>query len=355
MTCTYGRPMNDISLPRTPKIAAIDDEPANLQLLHDVLKSDYNLVFARSGQDGIAVIRKHKPDLILLDVMMPEMDGFEVLRRLKADPDMAHIPVIFVTARGDQDGEEEGLIAGAVDYVAKPIRPRILMARVKTHLALADQQNSYRLQVREATAKMEQSYYEAIHMLGTAGHYNDTDTGSHIWRMSAYSGALARAALWDTENTATLELAAPMHDMGKVGIPHSILRKPGKLDAEEWETMKTHTDIGHDILNKGTSPVFKLAAEIAKHHHEKWDGSGYPAGMAGEAIPESARIVAIADVFDAWTTERPYKKAWPVDKAFEELRNAAGSHLDPRLVELFLGIREEVLFIKECWEDREAA
>jgi len=347
--------MTEIPLPRIPKIAAIDDEPANLQLLQDVLKGDYRLVFARSGEDGIAVVQKHLPDLILLDVMMPKMDGFEVMRRLRANPSTAQIPVIFVTARGDQEGEEEGFIAGAVDYVTKPIRPRILMARVKTHLALADQKNSYRQQVHDATSKLQKSYYEAIHMLGSAGHYNDTDTGMHIWRMGAYAGALARAALWNNEDAATLELAATMHDMGKIGIPDSILRKPGKLDAEEWLVMKRHAEIGYDILSKGSSPVFVVAADIARHHHERWDGSGYPDGLAGNDIPEAARIVSIADVFDAWTTTRPYKKAWPVDQAFEEMRNVAGTHLDPRLVELFIGIREEIVFLKECWEDQDAA
>jgi len=347
--------MTDVPLPRIPKIAAIDDEPANLQLLNDVLKKECRLVFARSGEDGIAVIRKHKPDLILLDVMMPKMDGFEVMRRLRANPETAHIPVIFVTARGDQEGEEEGLEAGAVDYVTKPVRPRILLARVRTHLALADQNNSYRQQVHDATARFQKSCNEAIHMLGTAGHYNDSDTGMHIWRMAAFSGALARAALWNVDDAQTLELAATMHDMGKIGIPHSILRKPGKLESDEWEIMKRHAEIGHDILSKGTSPVFKLAADVAKHHHERWDGTGYPDGLAGTDIPEAARIVTIADVFDAWTTVRPYKKAWPIDLAFEELRKSAGTHLDPGLVELFIGIRDEVIFLKECWDDRDAA
>lgn len=347
--------MTDVPLPKVPKIVAIDDEPANLQLLHDLLKGEFRLAFARSGEEGINVVHKHKPDLILLDVMMPGMDGFDVIRRLRANPQTAQIPVIFVTARGDEAGEEEGLLAGAVDYVSKPIRPRVLLARVRTHLALADQKNSYRQQVHDTVGKLEKSYYEAIHMLGAAGHYNDTDTGCHIWRMAAYSGALARAALWSIDDAATMQLAATMHDMGKVGIPHSILRKPGKLDPDEWVIMKRHAELGYDILSKGTAPVFVLAADIARHHHERWDGTGYPDGLAGDAIPEAARIVAIADVFDAWTTERPYKKAWPIDKAFEELRAAAGSHLDPRLVELFIGIREEIVFLKECWEEQEAA
>lgn len=347
--------MTNVPLPKVPKIAAIDDEPANLQLINDILKAEYRMVFARSGEDGIGVIQKHKPDLVLLDVMMPKMDGFEVMRRLRANPETAQIPVIFVTARGDQEGEEEGLVAGAVDYVTKPVRPRILKARVRTHLALADQKESYRRQVHEATGKLEKSYHEAISMLGAAGHYNDTDTGVHIWRMAAYSGALARAALWNVEDSATLELAATMHDMGKIGIPHSILRKPGKLDAEEWEIMKRHAELGYDILSKGSSPVFVLAADIARHHHERWDGTGYPHGLSGNDIPEAARIVAIADVFDAWTMDRPYKKAWPIDESFDALRESAGTHLDPRLVELFIGIRDEIVFLKECWEEKAAA
>lgn len=339
--------------PKLGKVLVVDDEPANLQLLHTYLRNDYDLVFARSGADALAAVEKHRPNLILLDVMMPSMDGYEVIRRLRANLEFVNIPVIFVTARGDQEGEEEGFEAGAVDYVTKPVKPGVLMARVRTHLALADQQNAYRQQVREATRQMERSYHEAIHMLGTAGHFNDQDTGIHIWRMGAFAGALARASLWDVDRAATLELAATMHDMGKIGIPDAILRKPGKLDADEWEVMKRHTVLGRDILRKGSSPMFQQAAQIAMYHHERWDGDGYPEGLSGEEIPEAARIVAIADVFDALTMERPYKQAWPVGQAFDTIRGQAGSQLDPNLVELFLGIQDELLALKQEWDRRE--
>ncbi|MDH3605196.1 MAG: HD domain-containing protein, partial [Candidatus Tectomicrobia bacterium] len=193
----------------------------------------------------------------------------------------------------------------------------------------------------------------AIHMLGEAGHYNDTDTGVHIWRMAAYAAALARSAGWHVDKAAMLELAAPMHDTGKIGIPDAILKKPAKLDADEWVIMKTHAELGHNILSKMDSPLFQMAAEVALHHHEQWDGSGYPQGPAGTAIPESARIVAIADVFDALTMKRPYKEAWTMQAAFEEIQKKAGSHFDPDLVDAFFRIEAEIQTIKEVWDQKE--
>ena len=187
-------------------------------------------------------------------------------------------------------------------------------------------------------------------MLGDAGHYNDSDTGVHIWRMAAYARALATACGWDSAQATLLEQAAPMHDTGKVGIPDAILRKPGKLDAEEWKVMKTHCQIGYDILSRSDAPVFQLAAEVAMHHHEKWDGSGYPDGLEADAIPESARIVALADVFDALTMKRPYKEPWPIDKVLATLRESAGSHFEPNLVETFITILPDILRIKAEWD-----
>jgi putative two-component system response regulator len=190
-------------------------------------------------------------------------------------------------------------------------------------------------------------------MLGMAGHYNDTDTGVHIWRMSAYARELACALGWSATACVELELAAPMHDTGKIGIPGSILRKPGKLDAAEWEIMKQHARIGYEILSRSDAPVFRLAAEIALRHHERWDGSGYPDGLAGEAIPESARIVAIADVFDALTMKRPYKEAWPIDKTLATMRESSGTHFDPGMLERFIEILPRLLEIKATWDARE--
>jgi len=192
-------------------------------------------------------------------------------------------------------------------------------------------------------------------MLGKAGHYNDTDTGAHIWRMAAYSRSLAEAVGWGRDRCSLLELAAPMHDTGKIGIPDAVLKKPGKLDAEEWTIMKTHTSIGHGILKQSNAPMFQLAGEIALNHHEKWDGSGYPNGLSAEDIPESARIVAVADVFDALSMKRPYKDAWPLDKTLEFLKENAGSHLESRLVDAFMDILPTILAIKADWDARELA
>jgi putative two-component system response regulator len=191
-------------------------------------------------------------------------------------------------------------------------------------------------------------------MLGEAGHFNDNDTGVHIWRMAEYSAALAAAIGWDDNDRHLIEMAAPMHDTGKLGIPNAILRKPGKLDEAEWEIMKTHSRIGHDILAKSDAPLFKMAAEIALLHHEKWDGTGYPLGLAGTAIPESARIIALADVFDALTMKRPYKESWSVERAMETMKSATGHHFDPRLMDAFESISPRILQIMEKWSVKES-
>lgn len=323
-------------------ILIVDDEPENLAALRQVLSAEHRLVFASNGTDAIAAARKHAPSLILLDIQMPDMFGYEVCTTLKNAPDTKDIPVIFVTSMSDVGNEAAGFAVGAVDYIVKPISPPIVRARVNTHLSLV------------RTTRLEQSYRDAIYMLGEAGHYNDSDTGVHIWRMAAYAAALAQASGWNDEDCQQIELAAPMHDTGKIGIPDVILRKPGKLDANEWEIMKTHTTIGYDILSKSAAPVFKMAAEIALRHHEKWDGSGYPDGLAGEAIPESARIVALADVFDALTMKRPYKEAWSVEQAMATLREGSGGHFEPRLVELFDSILSRIIEIRTTWDRRES-
>lgn len=327
-------------MPNGP-ILVVDDEPLNLDALRRVLSSHYSLVFARNGREALAAIAKHEPSLVLLDVQMPDMDGYQTCKALKKDPHTAHIPVIFVTSLSESWDETAGFDCGAVDYIVKPISAAVVLARVKTHLSLV------------GVSRLEQSYHDAISMLGKAGHYNDTDTGVHIWRMAAYARELATAVGWSDERSRQLELAAPMHDTGKMGIPSTILRKPGKLDSAEWEIMKTHAQIGHDILCRSKAPVFVLAAEVALHHHEKWDGSGYPGGLSGHDIPESARIVAVADVFDALTMVRPYKQAWPVDRVVATLEEGRGKHFDPELVNVFLSILPRILSIRAEWNSRE--
>ncbi|RMG33860.1 MAG: response regulator [Gammaproteobacteria bacterium] len=336
-------------------ILVVDDTPENIDVLKGILKDDYGIRAATNGQLALKIIEHHRPDLVLLDVMMPEMDGYEVCRRLKSNPKTADIPVIFVTAKTETEDEQTGFDVGAIDYITKPVNPALVRARVRNHLELADQHRACRRRVRERTCELEESQRTAIYMLGEAGHYNDTDTGVHIWRMAAYAAALARAAQWPVEQAALLELAAPMHDTGKIGIPDNILKAPRKLTPEEWTIMQTHTEIGHRILSKSNTELFQLAATVALSHHERWDGSGYPHGLAGEEIPEAARIVAIADVFDALTMRRPYKEPWPVEKALETLQQDAGSHFDPRLVERFLGIMDEILEIKADWDRKEQA
>lgn len=318
----------------------VDDEPQNLAAMRQILAPDYALVFARNGQEAIAAAAKHQPSLILLDIQMPDMDGYAVCRQLRADPVNEGIPVIFVTSLAETGNEAAGFAAGAVDYIIKPVSPAIVLARVRTHLSLV-----------KAT-QLEQSHRAAISMLGEAGHFKDPDTGAHIWRMAAYAAELAAACGWNHEECLQLELAAPMHDTGKLGIPDAILCKTTGLNPTEWDVMRTHARIGHDILAKSDAPVFRMAAEIALRHHEKWDGSGYPDGLVGEAIPESARIVAVADVFDALTMKRPYKEAWPIERALATLRQGSGNHLEPRLVTAFESIFPRILRIRQEWNLR---
>jgi putative two-component system response regulator len=323
-------------------ILIVDDEPANLAILRQILSPHYPLVFAKSGSEALAATEKHAPALILLDILMPDMDGYAVCRKLKASPQTENIPVIFITGLSEVGDEATGFEAGAVDYIVKPVSPAIVLARVRTHLSLV------------SAAQLEKSYYDAIGMLGEASKLKDTDTGVHIWRMAAYSAALAAACGWDEASCQQLERAAPMHDLGKLGIPDAILRKPGKLDAEEWTVMQTHASIGHQILAGSSAPILKMAAAIALYHHEKWDGSGYPHGLAGEAIPEMARIVAIADVFDALSMDRPYKEAWPVERIMDFMTDNAGTHFDPRMIEHFTRIFPEILAIRDAWQNGKA-
>ena len=322
-------------------ILIVDDEPANLATLRQILSPDHALVFARNGQEALAAVAKHQPALILMDIEMPEMNGYTACRQLKANARTESIPVIFVTSLSDAGNETAGFEAGAVDYLVKPVSPPVVRARVRTHLSLV------------STKQLAQSYNDAIIMLGEASEFKDTDTGTHIWRMAAYSSALASAVGWSRDACQQLELAAPMHDIGKLGIADAILHKPGKLDADEWAIMQTHSTVGYKILSKSSAPLLQMAATIAHCHHEKWDGTGYPQGLAGEAIPEMARIVALADVFDALSTKRPYKEVWPLGRVMDTLHTSAGSHFEPRLLAHFTRILPQILDIQETWRQRE--
>ena len=322
-----------------PAILIVDDEPTNLQVLRQILQDDYRLMFARDGQKALELTRSEHPQLILLDVMMPGLTGHDTCRVLKSDPGTASIPVIFVTALSDPADEALGFELGAVDYISKPVSPPIVKARVRSHLSLVrmDELLETRLQI--------------IQRLGRAAEFKDNETGLHVLRMSHYSRVLARAAGWSEAAADDLLAAAPMHDIGKIGVPDHIMLKPGPLTPEEWVVMKRHPQIGAEIIGEHHSSLLRLARHIALGHHEKWDGTGYPHGLAGEAIPLEARIVAIADVFDALTTARPYKKAWTVEAAIEVLQDGAGKHFDPVLVPLFIDCLPEILAIRERWKE----
>lgn len=324
-------------------ILVVDDEPINLAAIESALGGDYRLLFSRNGTDAIAAASRHLPALILLDIQMPDMNGYAVCRQLKSDPRTETIPVIFVSTLADTGHEEEGFAAGGVDYIAKPISRSILAARVNTHLSLV------------RASQLDRSYRDAIHMLGDAGHFNDTDTGVHIWRMAAYAGLIASAYGLSKEQCELIELAAPMHDTGKIGIPHTILKKPGKLTAEEWVVMRTHSQLGHDILVKSEAPVFQMAAQIALYHHERWDGCGYPANLKGLDIPVAARVVALADVFDALTMKRPYKGAWSMEQVLAHIRESSGSHFEPAIVEAFKAVLPQIREIKSTWNSKDHA
>lgn len=329
-------------------ILIVDDTPENLEILSGVLRPFYKVSAALDGYSALDIaLKESKPDMILLDVMMPGLNGYEVCERLKAHPATMNIPVIFVTAMNETQDEKRGFELGAVDYISKPINPTLVLARIKTHLALYDQNRELDRRVRERTEELEKTRLDVIQILGRAAEYKDNETGMHVIRMSHYSRLLAEAVAGEANGwTDRVFQASPMHDIGKIGIPDHILCKPGKFDPEEWEIMQRHAHYGGDILGEHHSKLLAMAKEIAIYHHEKWDGSGYPHAIAGEEIPIEARIVAIADVFDALTSERPYKTAWTVEDAMNYIEENAGKHFDPELVSHLKTLLPEFLKIK---------
>ena len=323
-----------------PRILIVDDEPANLKVMREVLGNQYRMSFAKSGAAALALLEKEQPKLILLDIMMPDMNGFEVCEILKSTPALSHIPIMFVTALGDESDEFKGFELGAVDYITKPISPAIVRARVKTHLSLVQAE------------QLKQAHVDLVHRLGRAAEYKDTDTGEHIARMSQYSKLLALEFGMGEQQAELLRQAAPMHDVGKIGIPDAILLKPGRLTPDEFNHMKQHAAIGAQILANSSSPLLQLAHKLAIEHHEKWDGSGYPNGLKGEQISVEGRIVAIADVFDALTSKRPYKEAWGVEEALEHMQAQAGKHFDPHLINLFVNKLDAIIAIKNAYQEQ---
>ncbi len=341
-----------------PSILIVDDTPENLSVLGELLQPTYRVRAATSGRRALQIARAAPPpDLILLDVMMPEMDGYQVLAELRADPATRDIPVIFVTAMDATEDEQHGLECGAVDYITKPVRPAIVMARVHTHLELKrardilSDQNAYlEREVARRMAENQLIQQLSIHALARLAETRDPETGNHLRRTQEYVRTLARGLqdhprfrhFLDNKTIEALAQSAPLHDIGKVGIPDHILLKPGKLTPEEWEIMKTHAELGAKAIEQAEKDSAKpveflaIAKQIARHHHEKWDGSGYPDALSGEQIPIAARLMALADVFDALICKRVYKEAFPPDEARRIIVEGSGKHFDPEVVDTFV-------------------
>src|SRR6478735_788345 len=333
-------------------ILVVDDTPNNIAVLTEILRGDYRVLAAINGEQALKIARGDSPpDLILLDVMMPGMSGHEVCQRLKAESSTRKIPVIFVTAMNQVEDEAQGFALGAVDYITKPVSPPIVKARVRTHLALYDQNRELERMVRERTAELHHTRLEIIKRLGRAGEFRDNETGMHVIRVAHYCRLLGQAVRMNEEDIDLLFNAAPMHDIGKIGVRDDVLLKPGKLDDDEIKIMREHVAFGAEIIGEHTDGLLTMARIIALTHHEKWDGTGYHRGLKGEEIPLVGRITAIADVFDALTSVRPYKKAWPVEDAVALIEREAGTGFDPELVQKFVAVLPRVLEIREQYSD----
>lgn len=343
-----------------PKLLVVDDNAVNLTLFRHLLQKldGAEVECIADPAEALAWCARTEPDLILLDYMMPVIDGIEFMRRLRQIPERSDTPVVMVTADTESNVRHRALEFGAQDFLTKPVDKVELTARVKNLLALrksrqqlADRATWLAEEVAKATREIAAREKEAILRLSRAAEYRDPETGSHLLRMSNYTRLIAeRLGLPVAEQELLLE-ASPMHDIGKVGTADHILLKPGRLTPDEFEIMKQHAVIGYQILRDSLSPLLQCAAVLALAHHEKFDGSGYPGGLAGEAIPLHGRIVAVADVFDALTSERPYKKAWALDDAVDFLKSNAGSHFDPACVEAFLAAWPQVLEIRARYQD----
>jgi response regulator RpfG family c-di-GMP phosphodiesterase len=326
-------------------VLIVDDSPTNLLLLtHLVSKLDGCVpVAVDSALKAIEWCEANEPDIVLTDYMMPDMDGLELLKHLRNSEKTFEVPIVIVTTADLKEVRRSALELGASDFITKPVDPAELQARVKNLLALRASQKKLK----------DRAAQDLIIRLSRAAEYRDPETGAHIERMARYSVLIAEVIGFSPEELESILLAAPMHDVGKVGIPDMILLKPGRLTPEEFSVMKEHAKLGFDILKGSVSPLVKLAAEIALSHHEKFDGSGYPNGLVGEAIPLAGRIVAVADVFDALTSARPYKEPWPVEKALDFLKEGKGGHFDPNCVEAFLSRLSDVLEIRDRFHDPE--
>ena len=358
-------------------VLVVDDSAENLALLHGLLKERYRVQLADSGERALRLLEHvHLPDLILLDVMMPGIDGHEVCRRVKSQARTRDIPVMFLTSLSDSADETHGLELGEVDYITKPVSAPILLARVATHLGvkamqdlLRDQKHHLELEVRRRTAEVLATRDATIHALASLAETRDLETGNHIRRTQRYVRLLAEQLCGHPRfanflcGDGIIELlfkCAPLHDIGKVGIPDHILLKPGRFDAAEFEIMKRHTTLGREAIERAARdvgadlPFLRVAEQSVHGHHEKWDGSGYPQGLAGDAIPIPARLMALADVYDALISRRVYKAGMPHEQAAAIILSGAGTHFDPDVVEAFRALQESFQIVARTYADSDA-
>ncbi len=344
------------------RVAIIDDSDINLTLLKALVSKlgDCEPILFQEPFAGLSWCSENLPDLIIVDYMMPDLDGMELITRLRKVPGREEIPVLMITANDDKDVRYEALQIGATDFLTKPVDRIEFSARVRNMLALgasrrhlADRAAWLAVEVRKATEAVHAREQELLFRLSRAAEFRDPETGAHIQRMAHYSRLIGESLGLSVADQDLILQAAPMHDVGKIGIPDAILLKPGKLTYEEFELMKGHSALGFELLSGSASFVLQAAASIAISHHEKFDGSGYPYGTIGEAIPLFGRIVAVADVFDALTSERPYKKAWELDRAVDFLREGAGQHFDPACVDAFLARWGDVVAVRARFQDED--
>jgi putative two-component system response regulator len=335
-------------------VLLVDDIPANIKILVGALRENYRLVVATNGLDAIKAAKEKIPDLILLDVMMPGMDGYDVCKRLKSQTETAAIPIIFVTAMNEEKDETRGFLLGAVDYIVKPVNPVIVKARVQTHISLCMAQRELQRHrdelediVLERTRELRETQIEITNRLVQAAEYHDHQTSRHITRMAHYCVILGRAHGMKEHELTLFFHASAMHDIGKLGISDAILHKKGSLTPDEFDEMKRHTLIGADLLYGADNELMNMAHLIALTHHEKWDGTGFPLGLKKEEIPFPGRIAALCDVFDALSSKRPYKEAWPLSEAKKVIVEQKGIHFDPYVVDLFLENYPKILEVNK--------
>lgn len=375
---------DETTIDRSAKIAIIDDEELNIVIVQRHLELDgyRNCIGMSDPAAAIAMLRQEHPDVLLLDIMMPTINGLDVLKIIKQDPALRRIQVIILTAATDVETKLRALELGAADFLSKPVEKSDLLPRVRSAVTIKQyidrmetHSKTLKADVLLRTAELARSREEAIHCLARASEYRDDDTGQHVVRVGKYARVIATRLSWADEQLNMLEQAAQLHDVGKIGIPDAILLKPGKLTPEEfevmqrhcgfgkkilrrmpdneWNSLKKHPELGESILGNAESPVLQMARRISLTHHEKWDGTGYPLGLVGVEIPIEGRITAVADVFDALSSKRPYKEAFPLDKCFAILEEGRGKHFDPDCLAAFFAARQEILEIRIDFADTE--